>query len=75
VKAALTAAAMGALGAGALAAAATMDQLDVTRLDDRTFRLAGAGWAGAVDAGVMVVAEDDGGYADPSAVFVGGVEA
>jgi hypothetical protein len=51
----------------------TMDALHVTKLDDRTFRLSGTDWNGAVDAGFMVVAEDDGGYADPSSLFVGGV--
>ena len=51
----------------------SMRGLQVEKDGDRLYRLSGRDWAGEVDAGVMVVAEDEGSYSDPSRVYRGGV--
>lgn len=50
-----------------------MDGLRVVKVDLRQYDLSGDGWEGEVDAGVMMVAEDQGSYSDPSQLFPGGL--
>jgi hypothetical protein len=51
----------------------SMTGLHIEKAGERRYLLGGADWSGEVDAGVMVVAEDDGSYEDPSRIYLGGV--
>jgi hypothetical protein len=51
----------------------TLAGLHVELIADRVYSARGTNWQGSVRAGAMFVIEDQGSYADPSTLFVGGL--
>jgi hypothetical protein len=52
---------------------ASMDGLHIQKVGPRSYQLRGGDWQGHVEASVMVAAEDEGSYLDPSPLYIGGV--